>query len=250
MARKTGSDSPFFVGYAPPPRKIAAAMLVTVAALFGATAAIGVIVAGAQRDAGTGVWLADETRTYEGVLRSVPYPTLFFTDQGEEKAASLISTGKLGVVDRVQGMDGQRVRIKGFHVERQGRVAIEFIDGTEAVEGLGASGVRPLAVEPLGTRTVQGEIVDSKCFLGVMKPGDGKAHKACATLCIIGGVPGHFVVRHEDGFSNAIVTGPDGGPMPESLLRYVADPVEVTGALERIGPLLRFRIDPASVRRL
>jgi hypothetical protein len=34
-----------------------------------------------------------------------------------------------------------------------------------------------------GPVELTGEIVDSKCFLGVMVPGSGKTHKECASLC-------------------------------------------------------------------
>ncbi len=249
MAEKT-SESPFYIGLAPMPRGLAISMMILTAFLFGASAGLAVLLAGAQQDPGTGRWLSDEARTFEGTLRRIPYPMLFYTEDGVEKVATLISTGKLGVEDRVEGLEDQRVRVQGFYIERQGRVSIEFIDGDEAITAFGTSGVTPLLIESLGPRTIRGEIVDSKCFLGVMKPGAGKAHKACATLCLIGGVPPHFVVRHENGFTNALITDPDGNPMPDSLLRYVADPIEASGQLEQAGAILRFRIDPESVRRL
>ena len=37
--------------------------------------------------------------------------------------------------------------------------------------------------------TLKGEIIDPKCYLGAMKPGGGKTHKACAMRCIAGGIP-------------------------------------------------------------
>jgi hypothetical protein len=41
----------------------------------------------------------------------------------------------------------------------------------------------------LGPITVRGELVDSKCYLGVMNPGHGKVHRDCAARCIGGGIP-------------------------------------------------------------
>jgi len=46
----------------------------------------------------------------------------------------------------------------------------------------------PLPSTSLGTQTLVGEIVDSKCFLGVMNPGQLTTHRACAIRCISGGV--------------------------------------------------------------
>ena len=49
--------------------------------------------------------------------------------------------------------------------------------------------------ESLGKQTFVGEIVDSKCFLGVMNPGRLTPHRACAIRCISGGVPPVLLVR-------------------------------------------------------
>lgn len=56
-----------------------------------------------------------------------------------------------------------------------------------------------LAGESLGEFTLQGEIVDSKCYLGVMRPGNTKTHRACAVRCIAGGVPPVLLVRDAQG---------------------------------------------------
>jgi hypothetical protein len=50
----------------------------------------------------------------------------------------------------------------------------------------------------LGTQTLIGEIVDSKCYLGVMNPGALIPHRACAIRCISGGIPPVLLVRQSD----------------------------------------------------
>jgi hypothetical protein len=40
-----------------------------------------------------------------------------------------------------------------------------------------------------------GEIVDSKCFLGVMNPGEGTVHCDCARVCLRGGIPPMLLIR-------------------------------------------------------
>ncbi|MGF1456843.1 MAG: hypothetical protein ACFB6R_15860 [Alphaproteobacteria bacterium] len=249
-SRTTGED-PFFNAFAPIPRQIGLWLTLIVGSLFGGTLALALILAGEQRAPGTGQWFADAPQRFEGSLHSLPYPTLFHLDgNGQPTASVLMATGKRGVDARVRDVVGRRVAIMGFLVERNGQSAIEVADGAGAIEGLDGPPAAPPTVESLGPRTVRGEIIDSKCFLGVMKPGAGKTHKACATLCIIGGVPPQFVVRHGDGFTSALLVGPDGGPMPEDLLRSVADPVEVTGVLERMGPIFRLRVSAEDLKRL
>ncbi len=251
MSQTPETEPPFFIGFAPIPKGLVLPLAIIVAVLMGMTVGLALIIAGDQRAPGRGQWLADNARQFEGFLHNVPYPTLFYTDDtGVPKAAPLMSTGKQGVVDRVRGLDGRRILVEGFLIERDGETAIEFIDGNKAVTGLDDVARKPPRPRSLGTRTLRGEIIDSKCFLGVMKPGYGKTHKACATLCIIGGVPPQFVVRHEEGLSNALLAGPNGAAIPPAVLSYVGEPVEVTGELEKLGPLVRFRIDPTSIRRL
>ena len=56
-----------------------------------------------------------------------------------------------------------------------------------------------LPVADLGTVTLTGEIVDTKCHFGVMKAGEGKVHRECAVRCISGGAPPGFLARDRSG---------------------------------------------------
>ena len=79
-----------------------------------------------------------------------------------------------------------------------------------------------------------GEIVDTKCYLGAMKPGRGKPHRACASLCIRGGIPAALLVRTRSGESALIhLTNTLGQPVGREVLEWVGEPVEVTGILRR-----------------
>ncbi|MEJ2177929.1 MAG: hypothetical protein P8Y12_08270 [Gammaproteobacteria bacterium] len=61
--------------------------------------------------------------------------------------------------------------------------------------------------------TLTGEIADSKCFLGVMKPGEGSIHRACAEVRLLGGIRSMLVVRDcNDIRYGYILTLPDGSP--------------------------------------
>ena len=105
--------------------------------------------------------------------------------------------------------------------------------------------------ESLGTRTYRGEIVDSKCFFGVMKPGNLKPHRACATRCISGGVPPVLLVRDAEGNAeHLLLVGADGGPVNDDVLDMIAEPVEVTGELLRYDDLLVLRADPSAYARV
>ncbi len=89
-------------------------------------------------------------------------------------------------------------------------------------------------VQHLRVHTVVGEIVDTKCYLGAMKPGRGKPHRACASLCIRGGIPAALLVRTADGERQLIhLVDFAGRPLGRELLDWVGQPVEVSGRLHR-----------------
>lgn len=94
-----------------------------------------------------------------------------------------------------------------------------------------------------------GEICDGKCYTGAMRPGEGLAHRACANVCLVGGVPPVFVSTDRiDGEEFLLMADADGGPVTDALLDHVATLVEVEGDVERRGDILVFRIDPDSIR--
>jgi hypothetical protein len=121
----------------------------------------------------------------------------------------------------------------------------------------GVTRVDPAANGPRRTEhtTLAGEIVDSKCYLGAMKPGDGKGHKACAVLCISGGIPPMLVSasgsESERTVSYYLLVGASGQPMNARVLPFVAEAVEVSGVVEDWEGLRMLRVDdePAALRR-
>jgi hypothetical protein len=103
--------------------------------------------------------------------------------------------------------------------------------------------------ESFGRFALVGEIMDSKCFFGVMRPSRGKTHKACASLCIRGGIPPSFWARTKDGREAVLLmTDAAGGPLGEGILPFVADPVRAEGEIVRVGDLLQFRADTGAFR--
>jgi hypothetical protein len=98
---------------------------------------------------------------------------------------------------------------------------------------------------------VRGEIVDSKCFLGAMKPGAGRGHKACATLCIDGGIPPVLVefpaVRAPVYW---LLTDADGGRFDESDLAgwrgLIGERVVLSGRAGSVGSWRVLAVDGLS----
>jgi hypothetical protein len=83
-----------------------------------------------------------------------------------------------------------------------------------------------------------------------MRPGEGIAHRACANLCLTGGVPPVFVSTGAvAGERFLMMADAGGGPLTAAALAHTALLVEIEGEVERRGGLLVFRIDPESIRR-
>jgi hypothetical protein len=84
-----------------------------------------------------------------------------------------------------------------------------------------------------------------------MKPGDGKPHKACAVLCLRGGIPPVFLAA--DGTSYLIVEESGNqlsGEKLEAVIPYVADRVRVQARVREFGGRACLIIEPSSVKRL
>ena len=114
-----------------------------------------------------------------------------------------MAPGKHGADALVRGLDGVRVTLEGTRIERAGMPMLEaaarFDCGVRATRPPRLAA--PQAVGGSQAVTLRGEIVDSKCFLGVMTPGDGRTHSACASLCLRGGIPPALLVRDRAGRS-------------------------------------------------
>ena len=239
------SDDAFFVGWA---RRAPAGLRGFLAglsiALLGAAALLALVISTRIDDPGGGAfdWAAGE-QTLRGVLTVTPYPLL---QQPDGHAVLLAGEGKTGP-DFDPALAGRVVEATGVMLHR-GSIAMMMVGddpGLRAVEGAQA----PPVPVPLGRWRLVGEICDGKCWIGAMRPGSGIAHKACAGLCLAGGLPPVLVTTAPvAGESFLLLAGPDGGPMPDSLRRLVGLRIRLDGAIERRGDLLVLRADPTSAR--
>ena len=246
----------FYVGYLPEApaglgartRRVALALLL-LAALLGAGMSIGF------------GWLPvanfefGNARSFVGTVIEKPYPALLVERPGTIQGLPtysryhLVAFGKLGAADEVLGWNGRRVALEGTLIFREGQTMIELVAGSlGAAEG---DAVLPQEAESLGQHLLRGEIVDSKCFLGVMNPGNLKPHRACAARCISGGIPPVLCVRDEDGMAlYLLLVDLDGSAVNEHVLDYVAEPIEIQGEVLRMGDQLVLRADPGEYVRL
>ena len=129
----------------------------------------------------------------------------------------------------------------------QGSRAIEVLDRPESVGSTGGAAAGwTVSLGP--TITIEGEIVDPKCYLGAMRPGVGEVHRACARVCISGGIPPGLIAPAPAGGERFfLLLDEQGHPPGDAVLAFVGRPVRMTGRVERWNDLDVLRIDPATI---
>jgi len=253
----------FYVGYlAKAPAGVARHVRRAVLGLALLMVAGAVAVTIAQGPFGRGSW-GNAPKKMTGVLKLAPYPLLLVgAGPGEgTRTVLLVNAGKCGlfsaggycgpvrdesgkdvVVQRraaLAPLDGRLVEVTGTVLERDGRVMVELSAAEASIAATGSDlpGGVPVDDGPASSVAVRGRIIDPKCYLGAMKPGDGKVHRACAIRCIAGGIPP--VLLGEGGSAGRfyLLTGAQGEPLNDRVLGYVDDAVEVRGVLSTIGDM-------------
>jgi hypothetical protein len=237
----------FYVGYVPKmPPELGKWIARIVAGLVVAGLGIGAILIFDQPRFANSNFEYGIVHEYSGLIEEWPYPILRTSDS----SFLLVATGKHGLSEQVKGLQGKSVALRGTLIERGRDRMLEVVPETLRTI---ASVADPKTDEPraLGTVTLRGEIVDSKCYLGVMNPGNSKVHRDCAARCISGGAPPAFVAYDATGEARVLLlVGADGRQVNREVLSFVAEPLEITGELVRAGSNLILKAEPAQFRRI
>ncbi len=234
---------PFFIGWSPgSARPIAGFLVLVVVLLLAGAGGLALAIGSRPDDPGGGEFVGD--RVYTGVVVQHPYPMLVMPPDADHPAGHAVvmsGGGKRGVQQQAAGLAGRLVRASGSLLRRGG---IDMLLIGDMVPAEGA--VVPATPVAMGTWRVVGEICDGKCVSGVMRPGQGLAHKACANVCILGGVPPILVTAAPVAGSRYLLMGDAAGrALPETFRDHVGVPRRMEGTVERIADILVFRTDVA-----
>jgi hypothetical protein len=205
---------------------------------------LGVLLALSQKKFGTGNFEFGTLTEVKGIYSNTPVPNLKVINGkdiwGNENYVTvpLIGYGKFGADGIIADLEKEKqttlqnkeVTLEGTLLYNDGKLLMQIDENDKPL--LNVAENKNAEIKPntkdLGTIDVKGEIVDPKCFFGVMKPGEGKPHKDCAIRCILGGMPPVLKVEDEGGKENYyLVVGADGEKMNEAVKDYVASPVEL-----------------------
>jgi len=229
-----------------------------VAMLFVVAISLALAFAALQRSIGVSVFEWGTVKTFSGILQLEPYPHLLVPRPGAAAAQGnfstyyLVAPFKFGLDrEKLSALDGKSVSLRGTLIYRGNQTMVEALPDSIKT----ADGPSPILAGsetiPLGRQTLTGEIVDSKCFLGVMNPGQLLPHRGCAIRCISGGIPPVLLVRQKDAPPvYLLLVSADGKPVNQQVLHLVAEPVQITGEVERQGEVLILRADPETFIRI
>lgn len=244
-----GND-PFFVGYLKVPRALRGFLWTVAAALVAAAAGLGYLVGAAQDDPGDGAGLGRQTVT--GVVELTPTPVLRVTEGSQRiptgHTLMMSGQGKNGTAARAVPLQGQLVRASGLLLRRGDLDMLQLRNGRNGLRPAQGSLPDVPPPQPLGRWRLTGEICDGKCTAGIMRPGRGISHKACAELCIAGGIPPVFVTTQPvEGAGFLMISGTADDALPAPLYDWVGLYVTLEGAVARHGDLLVLDVTPGTV---
>lgn len=195
-----------------------------------------------------------------GVYHERPYPMLRVkTSENSFKNIVLLGFGKSSanpflekIKNDVPRLSGSTISIEGNLIYYNGKTLLQITDDEkiELVEKAKANKLPETRILA-GNMELMGEIIDPKCYFGVMKPGKGKIHRSCAVRCISGGIPPVLATNDENNISEYyLITDTDGNPINEAVLPFVGKPSLLTGQIVQMEDWYQLRIDIKNIEEL
>lgn len=250
-AQVPSAQDDFFVGYGRAPRNVARYVIKLVLGALAFVFALSFALAWSVQERGGGGFGGG--LKVQGRVANLPYPVLQIFPSAKYPRGHVMliaGGGKQGMGKTVDKLVGKALEVRGFLLKR-GDLDVIVTDTPGHYKTIAETAtVAALAPQSHGRFRIAGEICDGKCYSGVMRPGRGIAHKACANLCIAGDQPAIFAtVRPVKGASFLLLANSSGKIPPKSMYDYVALPVELEGELVQYGDLLVFKADWSSIRK-
>lgn len=245
-------ESDFYIGYLPKaPTGLSRFVRRVVIGLALFVVALALVLSLGQMPFAESYFEFGKVRDFEGTVVARPYPSLIVSRPGQTGQAHrtseylLVAPGKHGAHDLVRSFDGRKVYLRGQLIYRDRKTMVEIEPGS--IQQRNTQSIAQPVTKSLGALTVTGEIVDSKCYLGVMNPGSGKVHRDCASRCLSGGIPPLFVDFLSG--NTFLLVGTDGSALSyKEIKEFTAEPLTIHGEHVQRGEQHLLRINPRQLR--
>jgi hypothetical protein len=256
----TPDTDEFFIGYLPKaPKKTASATRRVILILFVAMIGIIVITSVGQKEFSTATFEYGIVTPVDGYLFTKPVPHLQvplgkdFSNEEIYQTVLLVGFGKAGAENFIFSKYSPRKKEEGAKVRLTG--SLIYGDGKSLLQVDEASNLQYLEGKPATSSlrvwedkiSVSGEIVDPKCFFGVMKPGEGKTHRSCAIRCIAGGIPPVFKTDSSGYF---FLVNEKNEAVSSEVVNIVGDNLVLDGMTMYLNDWRILQIDTEVIRKL
>jgi hypothetical protein len=238
LKRRKTEEGAFYIGWmAKAPKTFAKFIKRILLILFPVALIIAYLLSTSQKKFSTATFEYGKLTEVEGIYYNNPVPMLKVFDKNNlSMTILLVGYGKHGAetaimeLEKEKGilLNGKEVTLKGTLIYGDGKTLLQVDKNDNPIVNIGDTSTVQLQQKELGIQTIRGEIIDPKCYFGVMKPGEGKVHRDCAIRCSLGGIPPILHVQNEKGESNYyLIVGPNGEKINETVQDVVAEPVSI-----------------------
>lgn len=259
MKKWFSDPSEFYVGYIPEaPASISLIIRNVIFVLIFLMTVVASMLAWQQKKFSTANFEYGVNTTLDGYIFNEPLPHMLIPlgndMQGKElyQTALLVGFGKSGADKVLQGLgitedqEGSKVRLTGSLIYGDGKTLLQVDENSEMTF---LEGYHPTVSPPYeeGNLSLSGEIVDPKCYFGVMKPGEGKAHRSCAIRCIAGGIPPVFKT---DSAGYFLLVNENREPISSDIAALVGDYITLPGKAMRWNDWTILSVDSQLIQQL
>jgi len=232
------NSSEFYIGWMPKaPKSFAKHVRKVLLILFPVALILAYLLSSNQKKFSTANFEYGKLTEMTGIYYNNPVPLIKVYDKNRDPISiPLVGYGKHGAESAIMeienerkiSLNGKELTLKGTMLYGDGKTILQIDKNDNPVVNIGSGSTFSVIERDLGTQTIRGEIVDPKCYFGVMKPGEGKVHRDCAIRCILGGIPPVLHVQNEKGESNYyLIVGPHGEKISDAVQDVVAEPVSI-----------------------
>jgi len=190
-----------------------------------------------------------------GTYHENPYPMLRVEiAENTFKNILLLGFGKSSAnpfLEKLQGevkdLNNKTLSIEGNLIYYNGKTLLQITDDEKVI--LVDDIVQNLPDKKMVSKmTLQGEIIDPKCYFGVMKPGFGKIHRSCAVRCISGGIPPVLATSDNNNIAEYyLITDENGNAIHDMILPFIGKPSEVKGTVQKMEDWYFLKIDTKDI---
>ena len=194
--------------------------------------------------------LTEKTRI-SGIYFENPYPMLrVATSDNTTKDVLLLGFGKAGAqkyIENTEDLNGTEVAVEGNLIYYNGKTLMQILSSDDVYPTNKKRDLIFIESKNKSTLEVSGEIIDPKCYFGVMKPGKGKIHRSCAIRCLSGGIPPVFLINSGNKEDYLLLTDLEGNPVQQDILDFVGKTTKIKGELVRHEDWNMLRINPKDI---